>query len=206
MRHGSLLALALALAGPGEAADRPPARWPQAVVRMLAADALAYAPPDLKRMIARHASRLMAGVNDAATADAGGRGTAERLAAAARGARGIAAIVRGHERFSEVAYQIGGLVYEAAQAFPPPPSDPAAVARLTKEPASFLGYPPEPFRDPERLAEARLPAATPRLAYDSSLTLSTRLLAWVWKTAGGDVRAVAGHPEAKGPYSVREND
>ena len=206
MRHGALLALAFALAGRGQAAEPAPARWPQPVVRMIAADALAYAPPDLKRMIARHASRLMAGVNDAASADAGASGTAERRAAAARGARGIATIIRGHARFSEVAYQIGGLVYEAAHAFPPPPAEPAALTRLTKEAASFLGYPPDPFRDPERIAEARLPAATPRLAYDSSLTLSTRLLAWVWKTAGGDVRAVAGHPEAKGPYYVREND
>lgn len=205
MRVAALLLLAIASAGPLAGAEPAAPRWPLPVVRMVAADALAYAPPDMKRMLARHAKRLMAGVNDAAAADAGTRDPATRKAAAARASRGIARMIRDHQPFAEVAYQTGGLVFEVAQAFPPPSQSPE-LARLARTPASFLGYPPDPFRDPERLVEARLPSGAARMAYDSSLTLSTRLLGWVWKTAGGDVRDVAGHPETKGPYPVREND
>ena len=50
---------------------------------------------------------------------------------------------------------------------------------------------------------APLPSATPREAYDSSLTLSARLLAWIWNAAGGDASVAAARPESKGPYQVR---
>jgi len=44
---------------------------------------------------------------------------------------------------------------------------------------------------------------TARDAYDSSLTLAARLLAWIWNAAGGDASVAAARPESKGPYPVR---
>ena len=69
--------------------------------------------------------------------------------------------------------------------------------------AVFRGYGTRPFDAPETLVAAPLPAGTPREAYDSGLTLSARLLAWIWNTAGGDAPAAAARPESKGPYRVR---
>ena len=70
--------------------------------------------------------------------------------------------------------------------------------------ARFLGFSGEPFAAPETLAAAALPSGTARDRYDAAVTLTTRLLAWVWKTAGGDASSVTQYPAAKGPYVVRE--
>ena len=60
------------------------------------------------------------------------------------------------------------------------------------------------FAAPETLAAAPLPANTARERYDAAVTLSARLFAWIWKTAGGDASSVAQYPVSKGPYAVRE--
>ena len=83
----------------------------------------------------------------------------------------------------------------------PPAKAPAADTSLA---ARFLGFSAEPFAAPEKLAAAALPSGTPRECYDASITLTARLLAWIWKTAGGDTSSVAQYPASKGPYAVRE--
>lgn len=174
--------------------------WTLADERRMAADAASYAPPDFKRQLAKHSRRLMQGVSDAAAGKIGARDAAGHRAAAARGARALAESIRRHTPFDEIAYQAGGIVHELAMAFPPA----AAPAPDASAGARFLGFSAEPFSAPEKLAEAALPSGTPRECYDASLTLTARLLAWIWKTAGGDVSSVAQYPVSKGPYSVRE--
>lgn len=142
----------------------------------------------------------MQGVSDAAAGETGARDTAAHRAAAARGARALALSIRRHTPFDEIAYQAGGIVHELAMALPPP----GAPAANTPAGARFLGFPAEPFAAPEKLAAASLPSGTSRECYDASITLTTRLLAWIWKTAGGDASTVAQYPVSKGPYAVRE--
>ena len=167
---------------------------------------MSYAPPDLKRQLVRHRAMLMEGLRDAQETETGKRDAAGHRAAAARGARALAQAIRGHRRFSDVAYEVGGIVHEVACAsFPagaPPPDAPALLAVAKR--SAFLGFPAEPFGEPEALLAAPLPRGTARQAYDSAVTLSTRLLAWIWKAAGGDASVVRQFPEAKGPYIVRE--
>ena len=182
---------------PFAGAPQPSAtRWPLASELMLAADACSYAPPDFKRQLAKHRQRLMNGVRDAAAAEKGTRDAAQHRAAAARGARAIVTMVRDHHPFSEIAYQSGGIVHEIAAALPYDGKPPAS--------SRFLGFSADPFRDPETLAAAALPARGPQETYDAALTLATRLLTWTWKYAGGDARIAAQYPDAKGPYVVRE--
>ena len=190
-----LVSLAAALLAPAAAAA-PPARWSVADEARIAAEAASWAPPDFKRQLAKHSRRLMQGVSDAAAAETGTRDAAAHRAAAARGARALAEAIRRHIAFDEVAYQTGGIVHEFALALPP---QGAAAADVSKS-ARFLGYPGEPFAAPETLAAAALPTANARERYDAAVTLSTRLLAWIWKTAGGDASCVKQYPEAKGPY------
>src|ERR1019366_4512203 len=162
--------------------------------RRMAADAASYAPPEFKRQLAKHSRRLMQGVSDASAGEIG-----TRDAAAARSARALAESIRRHTPFDEIAYQAGGIVHELAMAIQPgaaPTADTSSVAR-------FLGFSAEPFAAPEKLAAAALPSGTPRECYDASVTLTTRLLAWIWKTAGGDASSVAQYPLSKGPYAVR---
>jgi hypothetical protein len=83
----------------------------------------------------------------------------------------------------------------------PPVAPPAAD---TSAGGRFLGYSAEPFAAPEKLAAASLPCGTSRECYDASITLTTRLLAWIWKTAGGEASSVAQYPVSKGPYAARE--
>ncbi|MFI5119549.1 MAG: hypothetical protein ACHQM4_04005 [Thermoanaerobaculia bacterium] len=174
--------------------------WALADERRMAADAASYAPPDFKRQLAKHGRRLMQGVSDASAGETGARDAAAHRAAAARGARALAESIRRHTPFDEIAYQAGGIVHEFAMAFQPA----AAPGANTAAAARFFGYSPEPFAAPERLAAAALPSGTPRECYDASLTLTARLLAWIWKTAGGDASSVAQYPVSKGPYPVRE--
>jgi hypothetical protein len=170
----------------------------------MAADAVSVAPPDFKRIVARHGKRLMEGVK-AGLAASPERDEAARRAALAKGARRIAQAIRDHKRFEDVAYEAGGLVAEASLLFPPGggTADEAELVALAREGSTFRGYTPRPFDAPESLAAAKLPAGSPREAYDSGLTLSARLLAWIWKTAGGDASVVSERPESKGPYRVR---
>lgn len=182
----------------------PAALWPLPLERLIAADAAFYAPPDLKRQLAKNRDRLMAGVTDARSGDRGGA-SPQRRAAAARAARNIAAGIRSRQPFADVAFAAGALVHEAAAAFPPPPGsgDDRALLGVAKT-ARFLGFPREAFAAPEALAALPLSDTSARQAYDAAVTLSTRLLTWVWKQAGGDVSVAAQHPETKGPYVVRE--
>ncbi|MCL4810736.1 MAG: hypothetical protein KJ062_23500, partial [Thermoanaerobaculia bacterium] len=99
----------------------------------------------------------------------------------------------------------GGLVAEASLLYAPPGAGAAEaeLLALARSGASFRGFPGRPFDAPETLVSASLPAGTPREAYDAGLTLSARLLAWIWNAAGGDASAAATRPESKGPYPVR---
>lgn len=195
--------LSLFLGAPGAAAPEP-ARWPVPAVGLMAADAASTAPPDFKRMLAKHPGRLMEGVK-AGLAASRPRDSAARRAALAAGARRIAKAIRDHRPFADVAYEAGGLVAEASLLYAPPGTGAAEanLLALARSGASFRGYPARPFDAPETLVAANLPAATARDAYDSGLTLSARLLAWIWNTAGGDASAAAARPESKGPYPVR---
>jgi hypothetical protein len=174
--------------------------WAVADERRMAADAASFAPPDFKRQLAKHSRRLIQGVTDAAAGEAGTRDAAAHRAAAVRGARALAEAIRRHAPFDEIAYQAGGVVHELARAQAPRSAVPAG----TSASARFLGFSGEPFAAPETLAAATLPSATARDRYDAAVTLTTRLLAWVWKTAGGDASSVTQYPAAKGPYVVRE--
>jgi hypothetical protein len=193
----SLAALfALALSSSSASA----ARWALADERRMAADAASCAPPEFKRQLAKHSRRLMQGVSDAAAGETGTRDAAAHRAAASRGARALAESIRRHTPFDEIAYQAGGIVHELAMAIQPG----AAPTADTSSAARFLGFSAEPFAAPEKLAAAAMPSGTPRECYDASVTLTTRLLAWIWKTAGGDASSVAQYPVSKGPYAVRE--
>ncbi|MGZ6987632.1 MAG: hypothetical protein ACXVH0_01580 [Thermoanaerobaculia bacterium] len=190
------LAALLVLAAPSARG----AEWALADERRMAADAASFAPPDFKRQLAKQSRRLMQGVSDAAAGEVGTRDEAAHRAAAARGARALAESIRRHTPFDEIAYQAGGIVHELARAQAPRSAVPAG----TFANARFLGFSREPFAAPETLAAAALPSATARDRYDAAVTLATRLLAWVWKTAGGDASFVTQYPAAKGPYVVRE--
>lgn len=196
------LLLAALLAAPGTAAAEA-ARWPVPAVGLMAADAAASAPPDFKRMLAKHPGRLMEGVK-AGLAASPPRDAAARRKALAAGSRRIAQGIRDRRLFADVAYEAGGLVAEASLLYAPPAGAAGAdLLALARSGATFRGYPARPFDAPETLVSAALPAATPREAYDSGLTLAARLLAWIWNTAGGDASAAAARPESKGPYPVR---
>lgn len=197
------LLLPLLLAA-GNAAAAGAVRWPVPAVGLMAADAVAVAPPMFKRMLAKHPERLMEGVR-AGLAASPNRDAAARRAALAKGSRRIAQAIRDHKLFADVAYEVGGLVAEASLLFPPPVAtkDDAALLALVRGGSSFLGYSQRPFDAPETLAAAKLPDGTPRDAYDAGLSLSARLLAWIWNTAGGDATIAAARPESKGPYKVR---
>ena len=174
--------------------------WALTDERRMAADAASYAPPEFKRQLAKQSRRLMQGVSDASAGETGTRDAAAHRAAAARGARALAESIRRHTPFDEIAYQAGGIVHEFAMAVQPE----AAPTADTSLAARFLGFSAEPFAALEKLAAAALPSGTPRECYDASITLTTRLLAWIWKTAGGDASSVAQYPVSKGPYAVRE--
>ena len=204
MRARPLALLLPILLAAGAAAADDPARWPAPAAGLMAADAASAAPPDFKRMLAKHPARLMDGVK-AGLAASPARDAAARRAALASGARKIAKAIRDHRRFEEVGYEVGGLVAEASLLFPPKggAADEASLLAVARAGATFRGYAAPPFAAPETLVEAKLPAATPREAYDSALTLSARLLAWIWNAAGGDASVAAARPESKGPYTVR---
>jgi hypothetical protein len=177
--------------------------WPAGAERLLAADAVFYAPPDFKRQLAKNRELLMEGIVIARESDSGRRTPSERRTAAAKAARGIARMIREHRPFADVAREVGGLVHELAAATrdqPFPQKDALGAARTSR----FLGYTASPFDDPDKLLARRLAAETPRAAYDAALTESTRLLAWIWKNAGGDAGIAKTFPEEKGPYAVRE--
>ncbi|MGE5718090.1 MAG: hypothetical protein ACM369_15690 [Acidobacteriota bacterium] len=195
-----LVSLALLFALSPCSGDGDAAGWAAADQRRMAADAASYAPPDFKRQLAKHSRRLMQGVSDAAAGETGGRDAAAHRAAAARGARALAESIRRHTPFDEIAYQAAGIVHELAMVFPPP-AEPAADAPAG---ARFLGFSAEPFAAPEKLVAGTLPCGTSRECYDASVAVTTRLFAWIWKTAGGDVSSVAHYPASKGPYALRE--
>ena len=140
-------------------------------------------------------------------ADSGGNDAAAHRAAAARLARKMAAAIRGRTPFEDVAFMAGGLVHEAAEAARlSGGADAGELARASKR-ARFLGYSAPPFADPEALAASvpLSPGATPAAVYDAAVTVSTRLFAWVWKSAGGDASIVTKYPGSGGPYPLRDS-
>ncbi len=169
----------------------------------MAADAASFAPPDLKRNLVKHRDRLMAGVTDAGASRVAGD-AASRRAALARSARGIAAAIRSRRPRADVSYAVGELVHAAAGLFPPPPRASAADVADASRSARFLGYASPPFASPESLVAAPFSDTTCRQSYDASVTLTTRLLAWIWKEAGGDASIATLYPDSKGPYVVRD--
>jgi hypothetical protein len=119
----------------------------------------------------------------------------------------MATAIRGRTPFDDVAYMAGGLVHEAAEtARLSGGADAGELARASKR-ARFLGYSALPFADPDTVASGvpLSPGATPSAVYDAALTVSTRLFAWVWKSAGGDASIVAKYPESGGPYPLRDS-
>jgi hypothetical protein len=200
----TLAAFLFAATGSAAAAEAParPA-WPANVERLMALDAAVHAPPDLKRQLVKHRDRLLDGVGDAVSDETGTRDRAAHLAAAAQGARLLGAGIRQHRRFEDVAYEMGGIVHELAAAIPPPPAGEAAL-RETSRRATFLGFSPDPFRDPRSLVSLPLPSSSAREAFDAVVTHATRLAAWAWKAAGGDASVALTLPESKGPYVVRD--
>ena len=204
MRARTLALLLPLLLAAGTAAAAEADRWPVPAVGLMAADAAASAPPDFKRMLARHPGRLMEGVK-AGLAASPQRDAAARRAALAAGARKVAQAIRNHRPFADVAWEAGGLVAETSLLFPPKggPADEASLLAVARGGATFRGYPARSFDAPETLTAAKLADGTPREAYDSAITLSARLLAWIWNAAGGDASVAAARPESKGPYQVR---
>jgi hypothetical protein len=186
----SLLAAAL-LAPAARAAE--PVRWSVADEARMAAEAVSWAPPDFKRQLAKHSRRLMQGVADAAAAERLAPGAPAHRDAAAKTARALAAAIRRHESFDSVATQAGALLHSAAMAYAPD-------APGTGGPSPFLGFPADPIAAPETLAAAKLPAATGAERRSAAITLTARLLAWTWKTAGGDASIAKQYPDSKGPY------
>lgn len=196
--RSALCVLLLALA-----AEPARAGWPQTAERLMAADAAFYAPPDLRRQLAKHRDELMAGVDAARGAASGTADPAARRRDAAGRARAIASAIRKRAPFADVARSAGALVHDAAAGFPPPPGTGGDALLQMSRSSSFLGFPREPFASPEGLAALPLSGASARQAYDAAVTLSTRLLAWIWKEAGGDASVVKKHPESRGPYAIR---
>jgi hypothetical protein len=200
---GTSLAIALFLL----AAPAPRDGWPLPVELLVGADAAALAPPDFKRQLVKHRERLMAGIRDAAGADSGRNDANAHRAAAARQARRMAAAIRGRTPFEDVASMAGGLIHAAAEAARlSGAADAGELTRASKR-ARFLGYSSAPFAEPETLASdiPLSPGAAPGAVYDAAVTVSTRLLAWVWRTAGGDASIVTKYPESRGPYPLRES-
>jgi hypothetical protein len=194
----AFFAAALAVANSG---------WPLPAELLVGADAAALAPPDFKRQLVRHRDRLMAGIRDAASADSGAEDAAAHRAAAARLARKTAAAIRSRTPFDDVAFLAGGLVHEAAEAARlSGGADTGELARASKR-ARFLGYSAAPFANPEALAASvpLSPGATPSAVYDAAVTVTTRLFAWVWKSAGGDASIVTKYPGSGGPYPLRDS-
>lgn len=177
-----------------EARGAEAGRWSVAEEAHMAAEAASWAPPDFKRQLARHSRRLMQGVADAANAERLAPGAPANRDAAARGARALAAAIRGHESFDSAAYRVGAILHAAAMAYPPEKT-------AASGPSPFLGFSADPFASPEVLVALRLPAATTAERRSAAITLTARLLAWTWKAAGGDASIVQQYPESKGPYS-----
>jgi hypothetical protein len=194
--------LLLLAAAPAPASEI--ARWPVPAAGLMAADAAANAPPDLKRMLVKHRTRLMEGVK-AGLAASPARDAAGRRAALASGARRIAKAIRDHRRFEDVAFEAGGLVAEVSLLCGPPGPErfDSDLLYFASERSVFRGFTARPFDAPETLVASGLRTDNPREAFDSGVTLSARLLAWIWNAAGGDASASLARPESKGPYRVR---
>ncbi len=190
-RLSALLVTALFACGRAPAAE--PARWPVAEEGRLAAEAAGWAPPDFKRQLAKHSGALMRAVAEAASVERLAPRAAAHRVAAAKEARALAAGIRRHESFEIAARHAGAIVHAAAMAYAPD--------RGASGPSAFLGFGPQPFGEPESIAAEPLPAATDAERRAAALTLSARLLAWAWKTAGGDASFVSTYPAAKGPYA-----
>jgi hypothetical protein len=197
-----IVPLLLLAAAPAPASEI--ARWPVPAAGLMAADAAANAPPDLKRMLVKHRTRLMEGVK-AGLAASPARDEAGRRAALASGARRIAQAIRDHRRFEYVAFEAGGLVAEASLLCGPPGPErfESDLWYFASERSVFRGFTARPFDAPETLVASPLRTDNPREAFDSGVTLSARLLAWIWNAAGGDASAALARPESKGPYRVR---
>lgn len=199
--NGLLIALALLIAAPA-----PSAGWPLQAELLAGADAAALAPPDFKRQLVKNRDRLMAGIRDAAASPSPEGNASAHRTAAAKLARKAAAAIRSRVPFDDVAFLAGQIVHETAEAARlASGKDTGELARASKR-ARFLGYPAVPFADPEILAAgvSLPPGATPEAVYDAAVTTSTRLLAWVWKSAGGDASIVTKYPESEGPYPLRD--
>lgn len=177
--------------------------WPLLAQRMMAADTSVYAPPDLKRQIARHRERLMTGVSEAAARENHALSTQEYQAAAKARASQIVSALRNKQSFSETVYALGVLVHSVAMSYPPPAADSRAIEAAFRNRSTFFGYPA--FALPERpsVFPAAPPAGSFTSAYDSAVTAGTRLFTWIWNGVGGDVSVVLQYPESKGPYGVR---
>ena len=193
-RRALAAAFAAALLAPAARAAEP-ARWSVSEEARIAAEAASWAPPDFKRQLAKHSRRLMQGVADAAAGDRLAPRSPEQRDAAARSARSLAASIRHHEAFADVVYLAGALVPACTAAYSP---DSAAGA---PGPSAFAGFPADPFGAPESLVHAPLPSASDPARRAAAVTLSARLLAWIWKTAGGDASIVKQYPDSKGPFA-----
>jgi hypothetical protein len=126
---------------------------------------------------------------------------------AAKAARAIAQSIRRHAAFADVAYETGRLVHEVSQGvwLSAGPFEAEEAAMAARGPLSFLGFGPNSFAAPELLVSSISPrkGSSAREAVEGSVTVATRLLAWIWKTAGGDSSIVRQSPEASGPYPLR---
>jgi hypothetical protein len=178
-------------------------RWPLIAERMLAADATFYAPPDLKRQIAKNRDRFMAGVNDSSEAEKQGRTPSQYREAASSLAVRIVSAIRQKRSFADAVYMTGGLLHMVAMSYPPPGPDLKMIEGAWKARSAFQGYPDKPFGARAAVFPVPPSAASYQAAYDSAVTAGTRFLAWIWDGAGGDAAIARQYPESKGPYGVR---
>ena len=96
----------------------------------------------------------------------------------------------------------GGILHELATGVPTAAR--AGSGRIGGRPLPRLSR--GTLRGPrEAFVSDALASGTTARCYDAAVTLTARLLAWIWKTAGGDVSSVARYPFSKGPYVVRES-
>ena len=193
-RRSSALLLALLVL-------RRPARgaWTLADERRMAADAASFAPPDFKTQLARHSRRLMQGVSDAAAGEAWPRRSPRTAlpppAAPARSRKPFAVTRRSTRSRTGRAGSSTSFRSRTPRAGRRPSTCPGAPAS-----SAFRGA----LRAPRNARGGESAQATARDRYDAAVTLATRLLAWIWKTAGGNASSVTQYPAAKGPYVVRE--
>ena len=192
-RPSFVFVLALCLASSAARATEP-VRWSVADEARMAAEAASWAPPDFKRQLAKHSRRLMQGVADAAAAERLAPGDPAHRAAAAKGARGIAAAIRRHVAFADVAYDSGILLHAVAMSYAPGAPGtpgPSPLPRLSRR--AVRGA-----RGPRRRGASRrdgAPSAGPRPSRSRPASSRGR-----GRPPAGDASIVKQYPDSKGPY------